>query len=288
MMCMATIRATYSPVILLLFLLVLLMTRSQRLSRPRVLAVLLVVSLSISIPIQMMNLNYLAALDQGQFTFIQYRTVTINPGGTYQTAQLSNWYAVTKPYEPIEFYSEHAFTFYVVDENRPGIRHLEANYTEGDLYLQLPYLYTDSSTVANWTARFYNPSDDQTIEVVFYTHSVPNGGPFLSGSIDYQMYMPLVIMASLSIFFAVVFIRKRTRTRFDHSLPNVTFYLVILFTIMVILTLQGFSNYFVTALLALAFLFEPPAIGLCALMLFIVTKPEESMSASHLEANQKN
>ncbi|NHI88546.1 MAG: hypothetical protein EAX87_03425 [Candidatus Thorarchaeota archaeon] len=51
-------------------------------------------------------------------------------------------------------------TFYIVDENRPDVFYYLDNYAnETFLSVSLPY------PVANWTANYYNPSQNQTIDV---------------------------------------------------------------------------------------------------------------------------
>ena len=56
-------------------------------------------------------------------------------------------------------------TFYIMDENRPDVFHyLDTYANETVLAVSLPY------PVANWTANYYNPSQNQTIEVNTQIH----------------------------------------------------------------------------------------------------------------------
>jgi len=57
-------------------------------------------------------------------------------------------------------------TFYIMDENRPDVFHyLDTHANETSFTVSLPYPLSEPFIVANWTANYYNPSQDQSIEV---------------------------------------------------------------------------------------------------------------------------
>ncbi|MFW9806882.1 MAG: hypothetical protein ACFFFK_09150 [Candidatus Thorarchaeota archaeon] len=86
---------------------------------------------------------------------------SLSPGEHNKLGPLSNQGALRGSDFWIQIFVENGnVTFYIVDENRPDVfYYLDIYANETFLSVSLSY------PVANWTANYYNPSQNQTIEV---------------------------------------------------------------------------------------------------------------------------
>ena len=90
-----------------------------------------------------------------------FATFSLSPGESNKLGPLSNQGALRGSDFEVQILVENGnVTFYIMDENRPDVFYYLDNYAnETFLSVSLPY------PVANWTANYYNPSQDQAIEV---------------------------------------------------------------------------------------------------------------------------
>lgn len=94
-------------------------------------------------------------------------TFSLSPGERNTLGPLSNQGSLHGSDFEVRIFVENGnVTFYVVDENRPDVFYYSGTYAnDTNLAVSLPYPLSGPFTVANWTANYYNPSQDQTIEV---------------------------------------------------------------------------------------------------------------------------
>ena len=86
---------------------------------------------------------------------------SLSPGENNKLGPLSNQGALYGSDFEVQILVENGnVTFYIVDENRPDVfYYLDTYANETFLSVSLPY------PVTNWTANYYNPSQNRTIEV---------------------------------------------------------------------------------------------------------------------------
>jgi hypothetical protein len=91
----------------------------------------------------------------------------LSPGERNKLGPLSNQGALDGSDFRVQILVENGnVTFYIMDENRPDVfYYLDTYSNETFLSVSLPYPVSDPFIVANWTANYYNPSQDQAIEV---------------------------------------------------------------------------------------------------------------------------
>jgi hypothetical protein len=92
---------------------------------------------------------------------------SLSPGERNKLGPLSNQGALDGSDFEIQILVENGnVTFYIMDENRPDVFYYSDSYAnETSLPASLPYPVSNPFIVANWTANYYNPSQDQAIEV---------------------------------------------------------------------------------------------------------------------------
>jgi hypothetical protein len=92
---------------------------------------------------------------------------SLSPGERNKLGPLSNLGALDGSDFEVQILVENGnVTFYIMDENRPDVfYYLDTYANETFLSVSLPYPVSDQFNVANWTANYYNPSQDQAIEV---------------------------------------------------------------------------------------------------------------------------
>ena len=94
-------------------------------------------------------------------------TFSLSPGERNKLGPLSNQGALDGSWFRVQILVENGnVTFYIMDENRPDVFYYSDSYAnETSLPVSLPYPVSNPFIVANWTANYYNPSQDQAIEV---------------------------------------------------------------------------------------------------------------------------
>ncbi|MFW9860784.1 MAG: hypothetical protein ACFFET_00750 [Candidatus Thorarchaeota archaeon] len=94
-------------------------------------------------------------------------TFSLSPGERSKLGPLSNQGSLDGSDFEVRILLENGnVTFYIVDENRPDVFYYSGTYAnDTNLAISLPYPLSGPITVANWTANYYNPSQNQTIEV---------------------------------------------------------------------------------------------------------------------------
>ena len=94
-------------------------------------------------------------------------TLFLSPGEREKLGPLSNQGALDYTFLQVVIFVENGnVTFYIMDENQPDVfYYLDTYANETFLSVSLPYPVSDPFIVANWTANYYNPSQDQAIEV---------------------------------------------------------------------------------------------------------------------------
>jgi hypothetical protein len=94
-------------------------------------------------------------------------TFSLSPGERNKLGPLSNQGALRGSDFAVHMLVENGnVTFYIMDENRPDVfYYLDTCDNETIWSVSLPYPLSEPFTVANWTANYYNPSQNQTIEV---------------------------------------------------------------------------------------------------------------------------
>jgi hypothetical protein len=92
---------------------------------------------------------------------------SLSPGERNKLGPLSNQGALDGSDFEVQILVENGnVTFYIMDENRPDVFYYSDSYAnETSLPVSLPYPVSNPFIVANWTANYYNPSQDQAIEV---------------------------------------------------------------------------------------------------------------------------
>ncbi|MFW9809572.1 MAG: hypothetical protein ACFFE6_09350 [Candidatus Thorarchaeota archaeon] len=132
--------------------------------------------------------------------------ITLGPGETFHTNQLSNWYVHT--HEIFDAFSEHEFSFYIVDLNRPESTYLGTllNYTTSRVRLTLPYLYSSPLVVASWVGAFHNPSPNQSIEIqVVPPPWIEDWPAVVIWDVSFWLFMPSALLVSLIVFLWISF-----------------------------------------------------------------------------------
>ena len=99
-------------------------------------------------------------------------TFSLSPGERNKLGPLSNRGALRgSDFDVLIFVENGNVTFYIMDENRPDVLYYYDNYpNETFLSVSLPYPVSHLFIAANWTANYYNPSQNQTIEVNTQIH----------------------------------------------------------------------------------------------------------------------
>ena len=94
-------------------------------------------------------------------------TFSLSPGERNKLGPLSNQGALDGSWFRVQILVENGnVTFYIMDENRPDeFYYLDTYANETFLSVSLAYPVLDPFIMANWTANYYNPSQDQVIEV---------------------------------------------------------------------------------------------------------------------------
>ncbi|MHA2140041.1 MAG: hypothetical protein ACXADC_17975 [Candidatus Thorarchaeota archaeon] len=91
----------------------------------------------------------------------------LSPGERKKLGPLSNQGALGGSHLIVHILVENGnVTFYIMDENRPDVFYYLDSYANETMFtVFLPYPLSEPFIVANWTANYYNPSQDQAIEV---------------------------------------------------------------------------------------------------------------------------
>jgi hypothetical protein len=92
----------------------------------------------------------------------------LSPGERNKLGPLSNQGALHDSFFLVHILVENGnVTFYIMDENRPDVFYYLDSYANETFIdpVSLPYRDSEPFIVANWTANYYNPSQDQAIEV---------------------------------------------------------------------------------------------------------------------------
>ncbi|MFW9980976.1 MAG: hypothetical protein ACFFE3_03540 [Candidatus Thorarchaeota archaeon] len=94
-------------------------------------------------------------------------TLFLSPGEHSKLGPLSNQGSLHDSSFWVEILVENGnVTFYIMDENRPDVfYYLDSYANESFLQVDLPYRDSEPFIMANWTANYYNPSQNQVIEV---------------------------------------------------------------------------------------------------------------------------
>jgi hypothetical protein len=158
----------------------------------------------ILLPIVLVSEYDLRAYNSGTISMFGFsifdKHVLLDPGKSYCSPTLSNWYTVATLYVGINVNST-AVTFYIRDENKQNLTYQEGNYTNAKLRFHLPYRYSDTFVVARWTINLYNPHETERIIVRL---NISAGGFEDSGMLPifyvyYYYLMPHLVLATIWI-----------------------------------------------------------------------------------------
>lgn len=163
----------------------------------------IVVIIIILLPFSFLGIYNLAGIENRGKYEGTLGSFSLRPGETYTSETLSNRFTVIHGFLDIQ--SDNV-TVYFLDENLPEIHYNEVTCLYRNIVdIELPYLYTDFSTPANWTLNIYNPSQIEQVggifEIYLYDYGVigptpPN--PFLI------YYLPTIILFFAWITWGVI------------------------------------------------------------------------------------
>jgi hypothetical protein len=128
--------------------------------RKRALGVkVVVITTIILLPLSFWGMYNLTGIENGGQYDDWMMSYELGPGDTYTSPALSNRYVVD-PASLMIFVNNGSISVYLCDENNPGVRYFENNFSSGQeiSYLGLPYIFSEFNTPAIWTFNIYNPT----------------------------------------------------------------------------------------------------------------------------------
>jgi len=178
--------------------------RFKRKKMPRNLAAyVLVLSTIALLALQMFSPNDIPAYEEGEIV---------------QIGQISNYYVLRTT--SIMLQTNDDVKVYLVDESSPEERHNEVTLTDSDnwVFVKLPYLYTDETTIANWSLNFENPNTTHSVNMHLNWDPIEDNLYFEHESVRYWPYMPIRILITLWVFFSLGFVASSKPTMFADRL----------------------------------------------------------------------
>ena len=134
---------------------------------------------SILVPFSVWGIYSLIGIENGGQYDVGSDSFSLGLNETYTSETLSNLYSIFSRLLKISTDGGN-YTFYICDRNLPDVRYFFQNIYEnevdywGDSFefnlirLSAPYHYSGFSNIANWTMNFYNPSQNESINVTYF------------------------------------------------------------------------------------------------------------------------
>ncbi|TFG14045.1 hypothetical protein EU537_04920 [Candidatus Thorarchaeota archaeon] len=186
---------------------------NRKLRNPRNSLLLIIVTTSLAIPLQVWYNYDVAAYNTGS-TYLSnlYVNASLLPGEKYEIHHVSNWYAERGALLEISNESQ-GIIFYLVDENIRGTRFNEFrlnesmfgfDYPHAWFGFKLPYYRTSLFQIANWTVCFSNPLANETIPLKLRGVWIEDSGNLASWSVYHPRTQPVVALLCLWIFVPLI------------------------------------------------------------------------------------
>ena len=181
----------------------------------------LLISTAILVPLHFWGMYNLDGIENDGlfvhgFGYWEY-SETLNPGEAYKSEALSNLYTIGAVL--LETNADSEITFYIQDENIPGVRYEERNISDsGDFFsFRLPYHYSNLYVVANWTMNVFNPSPSTPVDFTISINGIEDAGIAERWSQQYIQYeeptraiISLWIVSIVTSLIAYYFYRRKT------------------------------------------------------------------------------